>query len=746
MNKIIVLIFLCLHFFGFSQESLEPLKTNFQIINNHSMKMNGLNNNDNYIFLIDTIDLPVIDDFSTDKFLDYVVDSTNNVTDSTWYTLFDLNGNLILDNSTYMTSPSFKYIYDSVEVNGIDTMVIIVVENISDTLITYDISSYPIQIDTIEVWPNITFIDSTWTDIDPDLSFEDNNPDLFQDSLVLFFIESNEQDLNKIWIDQDVYLNDNFAINPWTIGVVTFDGINNRGYPYDWSSPTAVGWADDLTSKPIFLGDKNISDSLYFSFYYQSGGRGEFPDSDDSLVLEFYIPSIESWSHIWSTNGFESNDWFYQHIKLNQNLYFEDGFKFRFRSYGSLTGSLDHWNVDYIYFDENRSFSDTLMNDWAFTVPPNTVLEKYTSMPWNHYKKTSSNFNLNQITIPTFNSSNSPKLLQPCSMDIIFKNNTIESFPYAATVLNVPALSYFDMVFSTSENYRFDTSIADTFATFGVKFNISTNTTPEKLNENDTVYHLQQFSNFYSYDDGSAESAYGLVGNGVEVAYRFDLPEEIIMDTLRAISIHFSPSVNDVSAEAFFIQVWDDDQGSPGSLIYSSDDIDLPEFYYPQYNIGVNGFYEYALPLLVPVTGTYYIGWKQSSSERLNIGFDENTNRQSDIFYNMGSGFQNTIFEGALMMRPIFVSDMDEFLDIPLIENHKNDLKIYPNPSSSIIYVKSRDLKSLKVFDFSGAITLQKSLSVENFVNVSNWSNGIYLFEIKLNDGKLIRKKVIVQH
>ena len=218
------------------------------------------------------------------------------------------------------------------------------------------------------------------------------------------------------------------------------------------------------------------------------------------------------------------------------------------------------------------------------------------------------------------------------------------------------------------------------------------------------------------------------------------------MDTLRAISIHFSASVNDVSSEAFFLQVWEDDQGSPGSLIYTSDDIDLPEFYYPQYNIGVNGFYEYELPFLVPVTGTYYIGWKQSSAERLNIGFDENINRQADIFYNMGSGFQNTIFEGALMMRPIFVSDMDGVLNIPVKENKKMDLRIYPNPATTKIDIENRNLNSLKVYDFSGALTMRKSLLGDQSVNVSNWSNGIYLFEIKLKDGKSIRKKVIIQH
>ena len=82
----------------------------------------------------------------------------------------------------------------------------------------------------------------------------------------------------------------------------------------------------------------------------------------------------------------------------------------------------------------------------------------------------------------------------------------------------------------------------------------------------------------------------------------------------------------------FFIQIWDDIGGQPGNLIYTTDDINLPITYIPEYNIGVNGFYEYVLPEKVSVSGTYYIGLKQSSANRLNIGFDKNINNNDKIF------------------------------------------------------------------------------------------------------------------
>ena len=76
-------------------------------------------------------------------------------------------------------------------------------------------------------------------------------------------------DLDKIWLDNDVFLNDNYPKNPWTLGVATFDGLNSSGKPYDWTTGS-TDWSDQLTSKPIFLGLKDNSDSLYFSFFFHN--------------------------------------------------------------------------------------------------------------------------------------------------------------------------------------------------------------------------------------------------------------------------------------------------------------------------------------------------------------------------------------------------------------------------------------------------------------------------------------------
>jgi hypothetical protein len=107
----------------------------------------------------------------------------------------------------------------------------------------------------------------------------------FQDSISLPFVEDfsysgNHADYDK-WLGFSVQINGNLPLKPPTIGVATFDGLNWKGNPY--SNSTTSGNADTLTSKPFRLAYAP-SDSLYLSFFYQPGGRGNFPEFIDSLI------------------------------------------------------------------------------------------------------------------------------------------------------------------------------------------------------------------------------------------------------------------------------------------------------------------------------------------------------------------------------------------------------------------------------------------------------------------------------
>jgi len=80
--------------------------------------------------------------------------------------------------------------------------------------------------------------------------------DYFSDTLSLPFFDDFSYDnvypSSKLWLDKNVYVNNNFAKNPPTIGVATFDVLDENGQLYtDANEYSSI--ADYLTSKPIDL-------------------------------------------------------------------------------------------------------------------------------------------------------------------------------------------------------------------------------------------------------------------------------------------------------------------------------------------------------------------------------------------------------------------------------------------------------------------------------------------------------------
>lgn len=106
----------------------------------------------------------------------------------------------------------------------------------------------------------------------------------------------------SLWVDNYAYVSTGYAYNAPTIGSVLLDAVDHRGQLYEQASTSTFG-ADTLTSRPIRLDSvfvplkraMELSDSLYFSFYFQPGGGkgkawerlGNDPEPKDSLILEF---------------------------------------------------------------------------------------------------------------------------------------------------------------------------------------------------------------------------------------------------------------------------------------------------------------------------------------------------------------------------------------------------------------------------------------------------------------------------
>src|SRR5690606_31563560 len=220
-----------------------------------------------------------------------------------------------------------------------------------------------------------------------------------------------------LWQDIQVYVNSNYPINPPSYGVATFDGLDSTGYPYDFSSSTSWGIADSLTSHPIDL--TTINDSVYLSFQYQPQGNGNAPESGDSLRLDFFRKADSTWIRVWQVGGSATQSFKKVMVPVGTDLH-NDEFQFRFSNLSTLSGNFDHWHIDYIYLNDNRTFADTLLDDVALTTNFYNLLNEFTAMPWDHYLTDTIGLMAETMPVTYKNNFNTP-------YDVFYKYEVIDN-------------------------------------------------------------------------------------------------------------------------------------------------------------------------------------------------------------------------------------------------------------------------------------------------------------------------------
>ncbi len=550
---------------------------------------------------------------------------------------------------------------------------------------------------------------------------------------------------SNLWKDNSVFINRNYGVNPITIGVATFDGLNLNGRAYNMTSTSTDSEnADTLTSQQIDL--SNI-DTSYFMFYYQAQGNGNDPQITDSLILEFYSGTDSLGDAIWNTVWEKEGSTFHEFKKVvyifTDPEYLTLDFSFRFRNLASVTGNFDHWNIDYVKLDEYHNSSDTsFLNDVAFVRNTPHILKRYREMPWIHF--------VNDMTQEIND-----------SLDIILRNNTdiIQSIDYRYDVYNengnltyhypvlggnnstrnvdVPPYYYIDTgtyAFNSPpimiDDQIFPVSSADSAEFI---FRNSINTEPSDFKNNDTVFHLQRFYSHFAYDDGSAESAYGINVQGAKLAYEFKLNRP---DTLRIVQMKFIEMHEDLTNNKFALTIWDNNNGNPGQELYK----DTVEIEYKDRG----KFTNYYLKNGVGLIGTFFVGWEQITNDILNLGLDKNSVANDYMLYNIGGGWVNSQFPGAWMIRPVVN------FDAPIISSLSEKVviycKIYPNPFSNktSIYFNNNSQRIFKLFDMMGR-TVRSFSSSENIIDIykEDLRRGIYFIQI-IEGGSVQTKKIVI--
>ncbi len=530
------------------------------------------------------------------------------------------------------------------------------------------------------------------------------------------------------WLDRDVFINRTYPYSPPTIGVATFDGLNEKGYPYNFiADQNSSGPADTLTSKLIDLAYP-ASDSIYLSFYYQPQGRGNSPAAKDSLILEFKSPSGTTWDHIWSKTGSaivykDTLSWKLIMVSITNPAYLQKGFQFRFRNYATLSGNLDHWHIDYVYLKTKRTINDNF-SDIAYVYDHPSLIKTYQVMPWRQYVTAFAKDSV--ITIFRNNYVNAKNT----STAYVIKDEPGNPFYNVAEYALFPNVDPFSVIgyqriaMKAISPFPLMTKPTSYFVQAYIK------SPPDIKTANDTLRYEQKFGNYFAYDDGTAESAFGITKPDGQLAVKFELN---VADTLRYVDIYFNPILTDAALYTFNLKVWNDEGlGRPGTEIFSGRTL------IPRYTkTGINGIIRYGLdaPMILP-KGIFYVGFTQTSNKPLNVGLDLNTNNQYNIFYNTGGGWNTMPYPGSAIIHPVFGSD-STVISISELDAQKNAVEIYPNPASNELNVRALDFInhqfSYSIIDVYGREVENKTLITPATIDISALSKGIYFIRMAGN-------------
>lgn len=543
------------------------------------------------------------------------------------------------------------------------------------------------------------------------------------------------------WVDSNAFVNRTYAALPPTYGVVTLDGLNKFGKPYNEGS--SFDLADILTSKPVYLSD--ALDSVYLSFYYQPGGFGEFPNLSDSLILEFKN-SDGNWHEVWFARNEAGG--VPQSFKLAMvpvtDEYLFDGFQFRFSNWAGVNGNNDHWNIDYVLLDEDRTYNDTIFRDVALVYQPERILKRYRQMPWNQFKNhQAAELNPDHGVFMYNNFNTVINTSHQYSASEKYTGTIVQPLTSPVTV-NLDPMSLNYNSYPTFEIPGVTPGFDDDSLT--VNFRYLIDPSGDVNRRNDTLDYEQAFYNYYAYDDGTAERAYGLIGTGAKLAIHFHANEP---DTLKEIYIHWAYVDGNNSNMFFSLTVWDEVDTTLASA--SENIIFQNDFLTPKYVDSINGFYVYKLvdflgnPTPVVVDGDFYVGWLQTQEGFLNVGFDANNDAKDQVYFNVGGTWQKSALTGAIMIRPRLGGDYSVYTQIaePIVKS--NPIKLYPNPASDILHVETTFMGNLnyQIFNQAGVMVMNVNNTI-NQININGLCDGFYILKTtEQATGKVAMQKFI---
>ena len=532
-----------------------------------------------------------------------------------------------------------------------------------------------------------------------------------------------------LWQDAKVWVNDEMALFQNSLGVATFDGLNEYGFAYKENALGSDSLADVLTS--AYLDLQGLS-NVYLSFQLQEGGRGELPSNNDSIVVEYWSPVTADWTQVWGQKGSGTSGPFSSVILPVQGAnYLQKGFRFRFAAYGARAGAYDIWNVDYVQLDKDRNPSDTIITEPAIARAHPLIIGSgaYTSWPW-------------------WVSNASSVANRPSTLEFIYRRNgavpsggwslNLGQFRWEENGSLIQQTTAVPVITNTQHNQdqTFTVSVPSTAMTsFSGPTTVSTKVwfdgSAAGFRSNDTVRGTLTLDNYLALDDGSAERAYAVQNViGGRVAQKFKVGGLGGSDTLKGMYFNFVDA-GEAYTSTFRMAVWApaDSGDGPGNILYMSDSLYRP---FTGYYRGDMMPYELDSSVSLNAYAEIWLGYICTSSNPMYLGLDQQRTLPSGMprYYGDGFNWYQSLEPGVAMMRPYFRYSPTDMA----VEELAQDFKVYPNPSSGSLSIESPSAHYV-LRTLTGATVAAGHVEGYNNLELHHLDAGLYILSLRTAQG-----------
>lgn len=535
-------------------------------------------------------------------------------------------------------------------------------------------------------------------------------------------------------------VNNTLALNHPSVNVVTFDGLNRAGQPYNPTLPLAQGAADTLTSQPIDLAALTPADSVYLSFFWQPRGLGEQPDREDSLQVDFRDAN-GTWQPVWWQRGGLTNGTQFTQVLVPvlRSVFFHGNFQFRFRSFGRESGAFDTWHVDYVYLNRGRRASERFFKDVAVRSQPTPYLRRYRSMPLSQYLRnpvveTADTVRTDIVNL--FNNNNFTTLR--FNVRELTTGQAVQQFTQAVSE-NIPANASQVKTVKPTPLAGFSGKSAVLRYTFDLLTTDDQNPTIPGINlkRNDTLSAHAVLADAYAYDDGTAEYAGSLNQRLGRVAVRFVLNQP---DAVRAVRVYVPPYPPSLTTPNVTLQVLGNAGGRPGQILGGG------SFSSRNATPVGSGFTEFTLANAVAVRDTFYVAWLQLTDDALSVGLDKNTDFGRQILYNLGNEWvANTgtdALRGSFMVRPVMGGQPDGVVT-GREPAPTTGFSVFPNPTNGPLRWNDAGFETLEIFSANGQTVRTFAIRGQTEADVSTLPAGLYLLKFSDNT-RTVTKRLIL--